>query len=87
MPPAWWRPSRGAPARPPRIRLVAAAAERVAEERAKAGGTKSRRTMEVMATTISDVSDLMKSQTRKRWVKIVGIVAGVALVIIGIQGA
>ena len=69
------------------IRLVTAAAERVAEERAKAGGTKSRRTMEVMATAISDVSDLMRVQTRKRWVKIVGIVAGVALLIIGVQGA
>jgi soluble lytic murein transglycosylase-like protein len=68
------------------IRLVTAAAERVAEERAKAGGTKSRRTMEVMATAISDVGDLMRVQTRKRWVKIVGIVAAVAAVIIGLQG-
>jgi soluble lytic murein transglycosylase-like protein len=65
------------------LRLVEAAAERVAEERAKAGGVKSRRTMEVMAVTMHQVGDLMKVQTRKRWVKIVGVVTAVALVIIG----
>jgi soluble lytic murein transglycosylase-like protein len=64
------------------IRIVTAAAERVAEERVKAGGTKSRRTMEVMATTMHEVGDLMRSQTRKRWVKIVTAVVGVAAVII-----
>lgn len=64
------------------IRLVTAAAERVAEERVKAGGTKSRRTMEVMATTMHEVGDLMRTQTRKRWVKIVTAVVGVAAVII-----
>ncbi len=64
------------------IRLVTAAAERVAEERVKAGGTKSRRTMEVMANTMHEVGDLMRTQTRKRWVKIVTIVVGVAAVII-----
>jgi membrane-bound lytic murein transglycosylase D len=64
------------------IRLVTAAAERVAEERVKAGGTKSRRTMEVMATTMHEVGDLMRTQTRKRWVKIVTVVAAVAAVII-----
>jgi soluble lytic murein transglycosylase-like protein len=69
------------------LRLVTAAAERVAEERAKAGGAKSRRTMELMANTISEVGDLMKEQTRKRWVRIVGMVAAVAIVIISIQGA
>jgi membrane-bound lytic murein transglycosylase D len=68
------------------IRLVTAAAERVAQARVEAGGTKSRRTMEVMATTIHEVGDLMRSQTRKRWVKIVGMVAAIALIIIGIQG-
>ncbi len=65
------------------LRLVEAAAEKVAEERAKAGGVKSRRTMEVMAVTMHQVGDLMKVQTRKRWVKIVGVVTAVALVIIG----
>jgi membrane-bound lytic murein transglycosylase D len=68
------------------IRLVTAAAQRVAEARAKAGGTRSRHTMEVMASTIHEVGDLMKRQTRKRWVRIVGMVAGVAAVIIGVQG-
>jgi soluble lytic murein transglycosylase-like protein len=68
------------------LKMVEAAAERVAEERARAGGTKSRRTMEVMAHTMHEVGDLMRTQTRKRWVKIVGAVVGVAAVIIGVQG-
>jgi soluble lytic murein transglycosylase-like protein len=68
------------------LRLVEAAAEKVAEERAKAGGVKSRRTMEVMAVTMHQVGDLMKAQTRKRWVKIVGVVTSVALVIISVLG-
>jgi soluble lytic murein transglycosylase-like protein len=68
------------------MRLVEAAAEKVAEERAKAGGTKSRRTMEVMATTMHEVGDLMKQQTRTRWVKIVGVVTAVAALIIGVMG-
>ncbi len=64
------------------IRLVTAAAERVAEARVQAGGTRSRRTMEVMATTMHEVGDLMRTQTRKRWVKIVFAVVTVAAVII-----
>ena len=67
------------------INIVRAAAERVAEARARAGGTKSRHTMEFMATTIHEVGEVMRSQTRKRWVKIVGVVAAVAAVVIGIQ--
>ena len=69
------------------LRVVAAAAEKVAEERARAGGTKSRRTMEVMAGAIQDVGDLMKAQTRRRWVRIVGVVGGLSVVIIGLMGA
>ncbi len=66
------------------LRIVAAAAERVAEERARAGGTKSRRTMEVMAATIHEVGDLMRTQTRRRWVKIVGAVTAVSLLVVSI---
>ena len=66
------------------LRIVAAAAERVAEERAKAGGTKSRRTMELMADTIHEVGDLMKAQTRRRWVRIVGMVTAVSLLVIAV---
>jgi len=77
---------RSSPRETKAMRLVEAAAERVAEERAKAGGTKSRRTMEVMATTMHEVGDLMKRQTRRRWAKIVGAVVAVASVIIGILG-
>jgi soluble lytic murein transglycosylase-like protein len=77
---------RNSPRETKALRLVEAAAERVAEERAKAGGTKSRRTMELMAVTMHEVGDLMKTQTRKRWVKIVGAVVAVASVIIGALG-
>ncbi len=66
------------------VEIMRQAAERVAEERMKAGGTKSRKTMEVMATTIQEVGDLMKQQTRRRWVRIVGIVAAFASVIVAI---
>jgi soluble lytic murein transglycosylase-like protein len=69
------------------LRVVAAAAEKVAEERARAGGTKSRRTMEVMAHAIQDVGELVKAQTRRRWVRIVGAVGGLSLAIIGLMGA
>ncbi len=68
------------------VEIMRLAAERVAEERVKAGGTKSRRTMEVMAETIHEVGGLMKFQTRKRWVKIVGVVAGISVVIIAVMG-
>jgi len=68
------------------VEIMRLAAERVAEERVKAGGTKSRRTMEVMAETIHEVGDLMKLQTRKRWVKIVGVVASISMVIIAVMG-
>jgi len=68
------------------IRLVTAAAEKVAGERARAGGTKSRRTMEVMANTIHEVGDLMKQQTRRRWVRIVGVVGGISALIIALMG-
>lgn len=64
------------------LRLVTAAADRVAEERVRAGGTRSRRTMEVMAATMQEVGDLVRSQTREHWARIVAAVAVVATVII-----
>lgn len=68
------------------ITLVTQAAQRVAEERAKVGGTKSRKTMEVMAETLQQVSDVVRQSSRRKWVRIVGIVAGVATVVIAIMG-
>ena len=67
-------------------RVLAYAAQRIAEERAKAGGTRSRKTMDVMAGAVQEVSEVMKRQVKKRWVKVVGIVTTVAAVIIGVMG-
>jgi soluble lytic murein transglycosylase-like protein/pSer/pThr/pTyr-binding forkhead associated (FHA) protein len=68
------------------ITLVTQAAQRVAAERAKAGGTKSRKTMEVMAETLQQVSDVVRQTSRRKWVKVVAMVAGVATVVIAIMG-
>jgi soluble lytic murein transglycosylase-like protein len=62
------------------------AAQRIAEERAKAGGGRSRKTMDVMAHAVQEVSDVMKRQTRKRWVRVVGIVTGAASIVIAVLG-
>jgi soluble lytic murein transglycosylase-like protein len=62
------------------------AAQRIAEERAKAGGARSRKTMDVMAHAVQEVSEVMKQQAKKRWVRVVGIVAGVATAIIAVLG-
>jgi soluble lytic murein transglycosylase-like protein len=69
------------------IRVVTAAAEKVADARAKAGGTRSRRTMEVMASAIHEVGDVMKRQTRRRWVRVLAVVSVLALVVISVMGA
>jgi soluble lytic murein transglycosylase-like protein len=68
-------------------RVLAYAAQRIAEERAKAGGTRSRKTMDVMASAVQEVSEVMKQQVKKRWVRVVGIVAGAATVIIAVMGS
>ncbi len=66
--------------------ILALTAQRIAEERAKAGGTRSRKTMDHVAIAVHEVSEVMKRQTKKRWVRVVGIVAAVALVVIGVMG-
>ncbi|MGH7538530.1 MAG: transglycosylase SLT domain-containing protein [Gemmatimonadales bacterium] len=66
--------------------ILALTAQRIAEERAKAGGGRSRKTMEHVAHAVQEVSEVMKRQTKKRWVKVVGVVAGVAAVVIGVMG-
>ena len=68
-------------------RILALTAERIAEERAKAGGTRSRRTMEHVAHAVRAVSDVTQRRTRRRWVRVLAIVAGIATLIIGIMGA
>lgn len=62
------------------------AARRIAEERARAGGGRSRKTMDLMAHAVHDVSDVMRRQVKKRWVRVVGLVAGAASVIIAVMG-
>lgn len=67
-------------------RILALTAERIAEERAKAGGTRSRRTMEYVAHAVRAVSDVTQRRTRRRWVRVLAIVAGIATLIIGVMG-
>lgn len=69
------------------ITLVTQAAQRVAEERARAGGTRSRKTMEVMAETLHQVSEVVRATSRRKWVRVVAGVAGVAAVVILMMGA
>jgi soluble lytic murein transglycosylase-like protein len=66
--------------------IFAATAQRIAEERAKAGGVRSRKTMDYMATAVHEVSEVVKSQTKKRWVKVVGMVTAAAVVVIAVMG-
>jgi soluble lytic murein transglycosylase-like protein len=66
--------------------IFAATAQRIAEERQKAGGVRSRKTMDHIASAVSEVSEVVKRQTKKRWVKVVGVVAGAAAVVIGVMG-
>jgi soluble lytic murein transglycosylase-like protein len=66
--------------------IFAATAQRIAEERQKAGGVRSRKTMDHIASAVSEVSEVVKRQTKKRWVKVVGVVAGAAGVVIAVMG-
>ena len=64
-------------------RILALAAQRIAAERAKAGGTRSRLTMEHIAHAVRAVSDVTQLRTRRRWVRVLALVAGIATLIIG----
>ena len=63
-------------------RLAEIAAKKVAEERAKAGGMPSGRTLLIMAGTLKQVQDATRKKMKKRWVKVVAAVAGVAAVVV-----
>jgi transglycosylase-like protein with SLT domain len=67
-------------------RILAQTAQRIVEERAKAGGTRSHRTMEYIAHAVRAVSDVTHRRTRRRWVRVLAIVAGIATLIIGVMG-
>jgi len=66
--------------------IFALTAQKIAEERQKAGGVRSRKTMDYIATAVGEVSEVVKTHTKRRWVKVVGIVTGVALVVIAVMG-
>ena len=67
------------------VEVVERAAERVSEERARAGGVSSRQTMEFMAVALHEMGDVMKQQTRRRWGRGLALVVLVAAAIIGTQ--
>lgn len=49
--------------------IFALTAQKIAEERRMAGGVRSRKTMDHIASAVSEVSEVVKKQTKKRWVK------------------
>lgn len=64
--------------------LAELAAKHVAEERAKAGGGSSGRTLMIMARTMKQVQERTRKKIARRWVRVVAAVAGVAaLVVLG----
>jgi len=67
-------------------RLAEVAAKKVAEERAKAGGKSSGRTLMIMAGTMKEVQDSARKKTARRWVKVVAAVGGVATVVVLAMG-
>ncbi|MEO8202187.1 MAG: transglycosylase SLT domain-containing protein, partial [Gemmatimonadota bacterium] len=66
--------------------LVSEAAQRVAEARARAGKEHSGHSMFIMAGVFSQVSRKVREKTRKKWVKVVAIVAVCATVSIAALG-
>jgi len=67
-------------------KLAEIAAKKVAQERAKAGGLPSGKTMLIMASTMKQVQHSTRAKAAKRWVKVVALVAGVAAVTVAVMG-
>ena len=67
-------------------KLAEIAARKVAQERAKAGGISSGKTMLIMASTLKQVQRTTRATTARRWVKVVAAVAGLAAVIVAVMG-
>jgi soluble lytic murein transglycosylase-like protein/pSer/pThr/pTyr-binding forkhead associated (FHA) protein len=67
-------------------KLAEIAAREVAQERAKAGGVSSGKTMLIMASTLKQVQRATRATTARRWVKVVAAVAGLAAVIVAVMG-
>lgn len=66
-------------------RAVAVAARKVAEERARAGGQSSGHTMLIMADALEQVKERAQQTSRKKWVRIVAMVAAGAFLIVGVM--
>src|SRR4051812_3227190 len=66
--------------------LAELAAKKIAAERAKVGGVSSGQTMAIMVSSLKEVQQGTKERTKKRWVKVVAIVAGVAAIVVSIMG-
>ncbi|HWE26092.1 MAG TPA: FHA domain-containing protein, partial [Myxococcales bacterium] len=66
-------------------RLAELAAEKVAAERAKAGGQSSGKTMVIMAETMREVQQGTRKRTKKLWVKVVASVTAVALAVVAVM--
>ncbi|MCA1828020.1 MAG: transglycosylase SLT domain-containing protein [Myxococcales bacterium] len=62
--------------------LAELAAKKIAEERAKAGGVSSGQTMQIMVSSLKEVQQGTKQRTRKKWVKVVAVVAAVSAVVV-----
>ena len=67
-------------------RLAEMAARKVAQERAKAGGGSSGKTMMIMASTLKQVQHFTREKTARRWVKVVAAVAAIAAVVVAVMG-
>jgi soluble lytic murein transglycosylase-like protein len=63
-------------------RLAELAAKKVAQERAKAGGMPSGKTMMIMAGTLKEVQRFTRTKTAKRWVRVVAALAAVSAVVV-----
>jgi len=66
--------------------LVDVAAQRVADERIKAGKPHSGHSMFILAGAFNAVSNTVKAKTRRKWVRVVLAVAGVAAIAVLVMG-
>jgi pSer/pThr/pTyr-binding forkhead associated (FHA) protein len=66
--------------------LAELAAKRIAAERVKAGGVSSGKTMAIMVDSLKEVQQGTQTRTKKKWVKVVAIVAGISLVVVAVMG-
>lgn len=64
--------------------LADEAAREVAERRAKAGGQRSGDTVFILAEAMNQVTESVRSHTTSQWVKVVAVVGGAALLVIGV---